>query len=392
MNKIEKIPTLYNRIAEIIEQARTRVATAVNLTMVYSYFEIGRYIVEDEQQGEQRAEYGKSVLKELSARLTERFGEGYSYPNLKNIRQFYLLYEERAKRLHTVYPFRNSQKRILQTVSKELQTSENKQIEKHETLSRKSQIGSTVFSQFTLSWSHYRVLMRIENPAERNFYEIEATQQNWSVRQLQKQHASSLYERLAIGKNKEELMRLANEGQIIEKPEDILKNPINLGFLGLKEQTDYTETMLEQRILSNLQDFLLEMGKGFLFEARQKRFTFDEDNFYVDLVLYNRLLRSYVLIDLKIDKLQHQDLGQMQMYVNYYDRYVKQDFENPTIGIVLCKTANQLLVELTLPENSNVYAAQYALYLPEKTVLQQKLNEWTEEFDNEIELKKIENQ
>lgn len=189
-----------------------------------------------------------------------------------------------------------------------------------------------------------------------------------------------LYERLALSRKKDEVLRLAQEGQTVEKPEDIIKNPLTLEFLGLKPETAYTESKLENAIISKIQQFLLELGKGFLFEARQKRFTFDERNFYVDLVFYNRLLKCYVLIDLKTGDLTHQDLGQMQMYVNYYDRYVKQDFENPTIGILLCSEKSDALVELTLPEESNVYASQYSLYLPDKTLLQRKLKEWREEL------------
>lgn len=228
--------------------------------------------------------------------------------------------------------------------------------------------------------------MRIANPEERHFYELEAKQQGWDYRWLQRQYSSSLYERLALSRDKDEVMRLAKEGQTVEKPSDVIKNPITLEFLGLKPEAAYTESKLENAIIDKLQDFLLELGKGFLFEARQKRFTFDEDNFYVDLVCYNRLLQCYVLIDLKIDKLTHQDLGQMQMYVNYFDRYVKQDFEKPTIGILLCKEKNDALVELTLPKDANIYAAQYALYLPDKKLLQDKLNEWTAEFEENRKL------
>ena len=174
-------------------------------------------------------------------------------------------------------------------------------------------------------------------------------------------------------------MRLAQEGHTINRPDDILKNPLTLEFLGLKPDVAYSETKLENAIISKMQHFLLELGKGFLFEARQKRFTFDEDDFFVDLVFYNRLLQCYVLIDLKVGKLTHQDLGQMQMYVNYYDRYVKQDFEKPTVGILLCKEKKDALVELTLPKDSNIYAQQYALYLPDKKLLRNKLQEWLEE-------------
>lgn len=203
---------------------------------------------------------------------------------------------------------------------------------------------------FVLSWSHYLILVRIDNEAERNFYEIECASQHWSVRQLQRQVGSCLYERLALSRDKDEVMRLAKEGQTIEKPSDVIKSPLTLEFLGLKPDATYSESKLENAIISKMQQFLLELGKGFLFEARQKRFTFDEDNYYVDLVFYNRLLQCYVLIDLKTDKLSHQDLGQMQMYVNYYDRFVKQDFEKPTIGILLCESKNDALVELTLPK------------------------------------------
>ena len=231
--------------------------------------------------------------------------------------------------------------------------------------------------------------MRIENAQARNFYEIEAHKQNWSVRQLQRQVASCLYERLALSRDKDEVMRLANEGQTIEKPSDLLKNPLSLEFLGLKPDSSYSESKLESAIIDKLQMFLLELGKGFLFEGRQKRFTFEEDNFYVDLVFYNRLLQCYVLIDLKTDKLTHQDLGQMQMYVNYFDRYVRTDFEKPTIGILLCETKNDALVELTLPKDANIYAQQYALCLPDKVLLQQKLAEWVAEYkefeENHIE-------
>jgi predicted nuclease of restriction endonuclease-like (RecB) superfamily len=202
---------------------------------------------------------------------------------------------------------------------------------------------------------------------------------------LQRQVASSLYERLAISRNKDKVMALANKGQTLESPRDIFKAPYVFEFTGLEERADYSETTLEKALINNLQKFLLEMGKGFLFEARQKRFTFDEESFYLDLVLYNRLLQCYVIIDLKVDKMKHQDLGQLQMYVNYFDRYVKQDFEKPTIGILLCGKKNDNIVELTLPLDSNIYASEYSLYLPDKKVLQSKLAEWIDEFEAEKE-------
>ena len=360
---------LFEQVSRLIDEARNHVRTAVNTTMVYTYYGVGQYIVEYEQDGLERAEYGKAVLKDLSKRLTDKYGKGWTEDTLKRCRFFYKTYSSN-------------------TIGATVLTKSDGQ-EKSATPLRISQkeIGSTLLTQsentpkFTLSWSHYLVLMRIENPDERSFYEIECRNQNWSVRQLQRQYNSSLYERLALSRNKDEVMRLAKEGQTIEKPSDLLKNPLTLEFLGLKPDAAYSESKLEGAIISRIQTFLLEMGKGFLFEARQKRFTFDEDNFYVDLVLYNRLLQCYVLVDLKIDKLTHQDLGQMQMYVNYFDRYVRQPFEKPTVGILLCKEKNDALVELTLPQDANVYASAYQLYLPDKALLKAKLKEWIEEFE-----------
>lgn len=370
MNEINKREdSLFERISVLIEKARKRVVTTVNIAEVYTKYNIGQYIVEDEQQGEYRAQYGKQVLQNLSNKLTERFGEGWSYPNLRKIRQFYLIY---SNSVNGVYQIRDKNDK---------QCLSNSEAVSNTTLLPKQL--AMVEPVFTLSWSHYLILMRIENPDARSFYEIECSQQQWSVRQLSRQVGSSLYERLALSRNKDEVMRLAHEGQTIEKPSDIIKNPVTLEFLGLKPDTTYSESRLENAIIGKMQQFLLELGKGFLFEARQKRFTFDEQHFYVDLVFYNRLLQCYVLIDLKTDKLAHQDLGQMQMYVNYYDRYVKQDFEKPTIGILLCEEKNDALVELTLPKDANIYASAYQLYLPDKVILQRKLKEWIDEFEEQ---------
>jgi len=347
------IELLCQNSIELIQYARQIAAKQVNLVQLMTYYSIGRWIVEEQQQGQSRAQYGKQVIKKLSEALTEQFGRGFSEDTLKNARKFYLTYKDRIS--ETVFSLFAIQK------------------------------SETVFSffeketPFSLPWSHYLLLMRIKNLDERSFYEIEAAQAAWSIRVLQRQYNSSLYERLALSRDKESVMRLASEGNVITKPADIVKHPTVLEFLGLEEQTSYSETEFETAIINKLQKFLLELGKGYLFEARQKRFTFDEDNYYVDLVFYNRLLRCYVLIDLKIDKLTHQDLGQMQMYVNYYDRFQKLPEENPTIGILLCKEKNDALVEITLPENSNIFAAEYALYLPDKKVLQKKLKEWIAE-------------
>ena len=365
INKII-IADVAGRIERLIADARAHIARAVNITEVITKYEIGRIIVEVVQEGEERATYGKQLLQGVADLLTERLGDGWSAETLKRCRKFFIIYS--AKEIGTTVLTESSDSNLVNSVD---------QIQKSATMAQKSDATYP----FSLSWSHYLVLMRIESDAERNFYEIECQKQNWSVRQLQRQYNSSLYERLALSRDKDAVMRLAQEGQTVSKPEDILKNPLTLEFLGLKPEAVYSESKLENAIIDKMQQFLLELGKGFLFEARQKRFTFDEENFYVDLVFYNRLLQCYVLIDLKVGKLSHQDLGQMQMYVNYYDRHVKEDFEKPTIGILLCKEKKDALVELTLPKDANIYAQQYALYLPDKSTLQAKLKERIDEQD-----------
>lgn len=362
------VDALFERISALIEESRKKVATAVNIAEVYTKYEIGRYIVEDEQEGKARAAYGKQVLPILSQKLTDKFGGGWSLETLKSARKFYSVYA----------PLAIGSTALTKSAKGTGKTNLVNSVDQ-------IQIAPAEPHKFVLSWSHYLVLMRIKDDGARSFYEEECAKQNWGVRWLQRQVGSSLYERIALSSDRDKVVRMAKEGEIIEKPADIIKNPVTLEFLGLKPDAAYSETKLENAIIDKMQTFLLEMGKGFLFEARQKRFTFDEDNFYVDLVFYNRLLQCYMLIDLKVDKLTHQDLGQMQMYVNYYDRYKKQDFEKPTVGILLCKEKNDTLVELTLPKDSNVYAAQYELYLPDKKELQAKLKSWIEEFEEQEE-------
>jgi predicted nuclease of restriction endonuclease-like (RecB) superfamily len=338
---------LYERIRELVVAARSTVARGVDLVQVHTSFQIGRHIIEQEQQGEQRASYGKAVLKALAEKLTQEFGRGFSKSNLEYMRRFYLLYQERA----AIAQFGTGQ---LDRLAEDTRA-------------------------FHLSWTHYVFLMGIDNIDERNFYEIEASDQGWNLNELKRQFNSGLYERLALSRDKEGIRQLAQQGQIISQPKDLLKEPLVLEFLGLSEQARYSESDLETAIINHVEHFLLELGKGFLFEARQKRFTFDADHFYIDLVFYNRLLRCYVLIDLKIGKLTHQNLGQMQMYVNYFDHYVKTDGENATIGIILCKKKNEALVEITLPKDANIHAREYQLYLPSKEELRQKLQEWAGE-------------
>lgn len=347
----------FEEVAMTVENAKTFIGRTVDLAMCITYFEIGRMIVEEEQGGKTRAEYGHGLLGELSEFLTGRFGKGFSVSTLTNARKFYATY----------YP----------AISQAVLTKSDPEM-----LSEKSQAVLTKSYPFKLSWTHYLILMRIENPDERQFYEIEAETQQWSYRQLQRQYGSSLYERLVLSRGKKDVARLAKEGHTVEKPEDVLKNPLVLEFLGMEDDASYSETELENAIIGKLQAFLLELGKGFLFEARQKRFTFEDEHFKVDLVLYNRLLKCYVLIDLKTEKLKHQDLGQMQMYVHYFDRYVKTKSEYPTIGILLCQKKSDTVVELTLPEDENIYATEYSLYLPDKELLQKKVAEWIREFED----------
>ena len=348
MAKIKKKESsLYNSIKTLIEDARSQIVRNVNTVITYTHFQIGRMIVEHEQKGQERAGYAEKTLIQLSADLTAEYGNGYSRSNLEYMQKFYLLYKDR----------------ISQTAAGKL--SQNK----------KSQpLVGKLGNLLQLSWSHYIQLLKIEDKNERNFYEIEAIQNNWGKRELIRQYNSSLYERIALSKDLNSVKQLGKKGQIIERPTDSLKHHTVLEFLDLREDERYTESDLENAIISKIEHFMLELGKGFLFEGRQKRFTFDGDSFFVDLVLYNRLLKCYVLIDLKIGRLTHQDIGQMQMYVNYYDRKMKLTEENSTVGIILCKEENKTVVEFTLSEdNKTIFAKEYKLYLPSKDELKRQL-------------------
>lgn len=359
------LAALIIEVRDLIQSARRGVASAVDTFQVMTNFEIGRRIVEHEQKGEKRAKYGAELLKELSARLTEEFGKGFSRSSLEYMRKFFLMWRHRLPQ-------------ISQTVSGKFE--QGKTVSGPWAISL-TQSGKSRGTTFTLSWSHYIELMGIKDPDERGFYEIEARQSDWDVRELRRQKASCLYERLALSRDKEGIERLAKEGQIITTPEDLFKEPLVLEFLGLEDRTSYSESDLESALISHLERFLLELGKGFLFEARQKRFTFDGDHYFLDLVFYNRLLRCYVVIDLKLAKLTHQDLGQMQMYVNHYDREVKLPDENPTIGLLICKEKKDAVVKLTLPKEANIHAKEYQLYLPSKELLRQKLLDWAGEAE-----------
>lgn len=320
----------FERIANLLKQARISVVRTINHTMVLTYFEVGKLIIEEEQKGKERAQYGKQLIEELSKKLTKEFGKGFSATNLKQMRSFYLLYSK----------------------------------------------GQTLSDEFELSWSHYLKLMRIDEENERKFYEIESIKNNWSLRELQRQYDSALYTRLALSRDKEKVLELSQKGLIIEKPKDAVKDPYILEFIGLPEHSTYSESQLEQKLIDRLEHFLLELGTGFTFVARQKRITFDEKHFRIDLVFYNRILKSFVLIDLKIGELTHQDLGQLQMYVNYYDREMKLPEENKTVGIVLCQSKSQAVVEYTLPENNEqIFASKYQTILPSKDDLKHLIEE-----------------
>ncbi len=321
---------LLGEIIELIESSRQHVAREINATLTMTYWSIGKYLIEFEQKGNKRADYGVGLLKRLSEDLGSRFGKGFSVQNLERMRHIYTLFQ------------------------------------KSSTLLRK------------LSWSHLLRLSSIRDTNERQFYALEASENNWSVRELDRQVNSSFYERLALSRDKKTVKRLARTGQLITNPVDTLKDPYILEFLGLKDSEKYSESDLESAIISNLQMFLLELGKGFSFVARQKRISVDSDHFFIDLVFYNRLLQCFVLIDLKIGKITHQDLGQMQMYVNFYDREIKGGYEKPTVGIILCKENHDFVIKYTLPEGNNqIFAKEYKLYLPKKSELKHLLNKYT---------------
>ena len=299
-------------------------------------------IVEEEQEGKDRAEYGKQLLRGLSKALTNEFGKGFSTTNIQQMRSFYLAYQNQ------------------QTLS----------------ANSKTEIQQTASANFKLSWSHYLKLMRIDDENERKFYEIESAKNNWSVRELDRQYDSALYTRLVLSRDKGKVKELSEKGLVLEKPKDAIKDPYILEFIGLPEKSSYSENDLEQGIIDKLEHFLLELGTGFTFVARQKRISFDNKHFHIDLVFYNRMLKCFVLIDLKIGELKHQDIGQMQMYVNYYDREVKLEDENKTIGIVLCQNKSEAVVEYTLPENNEqIFASKYKTVLPSKEELKLLINE-----------------
>lgn len=317
--------SILNDIKSIIARSKENAIRAVDHERVLMYWYIGKAIFEEEQQGKRRAGYGKYLIKYLSDRLQPEFGSGFSYANLNFFRQFY-----------RTFP-------ILYALRREL------------------------------SWTQYRCLIRIDNQDKRDFYIAESIKNNWTARQLERQLNSQLFERLLLSNNKQNVLAIARGEKEPSDAKEIIKDPIVLEFLGLKRESSYYEKNLESAILTHLQDFLLELGNGFSFIARQKRIHLDGDEFFVDMVLYNRLLQCFIILEIKTHKLTHQDIGQLQMYVNYFDRIEKKPFENSTIGILLCTDKNNSVVKFTLPENSNIIASQYQLYLPTEEQLMEEI-------------------
>lgn len=336
MKNDREINTIFDNIKKLVVNSRNKVYSVVNTEMLNLYWNIGQVIMKI-QQGDERAIYGEEVLEKLSKKLTNEFGKGFSKRNLERMRKFYICFP----------------------------------------------ITTTLSSQ--LSWSHYLELIKIEEISKRNFYTNEAINSRWSVRELQRQVGSLLFERLALSSDKNKILALAEKGQELRNSKDLVKDPFVLEFLDIKENTNYLESDLEKNILVHLKEFLLELGKGFMFVGSQVRLTLEEDHFYPDLVFYNRLLKCFVIIDLKIGKVTHQDIGQMQMYVNYYDRKIKNKDENLTVGILLSTLKNKTVVKYTLPEdNKNIFSSSYKLHLP----TEQELIDAVEEEKKNLELNK----
>lgn len=367
---------LYRRIRQILESAQARVARTVNTTQVVANWLIGLEIVEEEQKGRRRAGYGERLLRDLAEAIQKEYGSGYGLTNLKLFKKFYLEYPGLTgiQKGHAVRDFfilgptpetsgKGHAARDLLSMPAEISSAQ----------SNKSWQPGVLHAN--LSWTHYRTLLRVEKPEARAFYEIESLKNNWSARELERQINSLLYERLALSKNKKGLLKLATKGHDVQRPADVFKDPIVIEFLGLPKSSKLVETDLESALIDNLQTFLLEMGKGFAFVARQERLTLDGDHFYIDLVFYHTVLKCYVMIDLKTGKLTHQDLGQLQLYVNYYDRERRTPGDNPTLGLILCADKNDAVVKYTLgPEQEKtIFASRYKLYLPTEAELKAEI-------------------
>ncbi len=356
--------SLFERVVTILELARSKVVHAVNSEMVLAYWLIGREIVQAIQGGDERAEYGKQVIKELSVKLNNKYGKGFSTTNLWYFRQFYVVYSNREPKIrHKACGESNSEEKLHKACG--VLDDMSLAVEKSDTIQG--------FSP-ALSWSHYRALTKVENKNERLFYEIEAEKEGWSVPVLERQIHSFLFARLIKSRDKEGVLKLAAQGQAVKKPVDTIKDPYILDFLGLPDSKQLRESKLESAIIGNLQSFLLELGKGFAFVARQKRLQYEDEFFYVDLVFYNCILKCYLLIDLKIGKLAHQDVGQMNSYVRMFDDLFIVDDDNPTIGLILCSEKNEAIARYSvLNDSKQLFASKYMLYLPTEEELEEEL-------------------
>lgn len=365
--KLKKL-SLADRVIALIEGARQKVAYAANIAQVYTNYEVGRQIVEEEQGGKRRAGYGDKIIVELAAKLTSRFGRGWSEQSLWRIRQFYLLYSDSLNTVEGIVGSTDSLNAV-ERISK----------------NQKNPNSGCQMPRFTLGWSHYLLLMRIEDPVERNFYEREATQGEWSFRQLERMYRASTFERLEISKDKKKVRALMSRpAPDVEVAGEALKDPLVAEFLGLPE--GYDESELEDRIFNHLRDFMLEMGKGFTFYGRQVRCDIGQKHYYADLVFYNRFTRSFFVLDLKLKNVGHDELGQMQTYVNYFDRKIKLPEENPTIGILLTsEKVDHALVEMFTPESeqNRIFVKQYAEVMPSKVALKRILIEEQRKFEKE---------
>lgn len=379
-------PTLYRRIREILEAARAGVARSVNTAQVVANWLIGQEIVEDEQKGKRRAGYGRKLIEELSRRITRDFGSGYSAQSLFYMKQFYLAYPALLPRRKILHAVRGKLDRGSPAGKLHAVRGESESQIPHTV--RAESDGPHALVPFAtpdnwspgqlhpnLSWTHYRTLLRVEQPEARSFYEIEALQSNWSARELERQINSLLYERLALSRDKKGLLRLARKGQEIQGPLDAFKDPLVLEFLKIPAAARLVESDLEAALLNELQSFLLELGKGFAFVARQERITLDGDHFYIDLVFYHTILKCFVLLDLKVRKLTHEDLGQFQLYLNYYDRERRTPGDNPTLGLILCTDKNDAVVRYTLGEEQQIkiFASRYKLHLPSEAELRAEI-------------------
>lgn len=353
LSNTKRINSLYTRVSNYIEQARQGVQRTIDTEMVKAYWLMGYDIFKEEQQGKSRADYGSYLLKELSTRLTKQYGKGFGTSTLKDIRQFYLTYADY------------------------------------------SPIGHALRGQFkqqlsqNLGWIHYRALMRVNRPEARRFYEIETEKNCWSGRELERQIGSLLFDRLLKSKDKNGLLELARKGQEVIGAADVIKEPLILEFLGLPESHRLVESKLEEALINNLQNFLLELGKGFAFVARQKRLTFDSNHFYADLVMYHVILKCYVILDLKTHPVTHADLGQMLLYVNYFDKEIKMDNDNPTIGLVLCTEKSDAMVKYMLDDKAKqIFASTYKFHLPTEAELEAELKREIKQIKYQLKKKK----